>query len=339
MKFKLLCSDKSAESQVLFQKREKGEASIKSNFSCVEQKYPMPRILGRNNELYEVYKILSDKSNKKVVNIYGTVSIGKLTLSKKAANYMYERGFFGDKICLVSLEKTPSREHFRADLIKEVLGVGSWERFLEAIKYSKILFILGNCESAIENYKQEFMQDLAAIVKQTIYVKFIMITNKMVDFNIGEACVQIKDLDKIDAARLLLEQAKKQLKVSERNVEILVDHPILDAIPLTPRMIYFVVKNLQTKTLEAITNECFALKAQQERNPNTETSTEGYTYMKMTLRQIKRANLDGYRLAVFMSMFPAGLAYHNLEELASQNKIPSNWTWILMSFLDSDIIN
>ena len=332
MKFKLICSEKSAEAQVLFQKREKGEASIKSNFSCVEQKYPMPRILGRNKELYEIYKHLS--SNKRIVNIYGTESIGKFTLSKRAANYMYERGFFGDKICLISLSKTPSREHFRADLIKEILGVGSWERFLEAIKYSKILFILGNCESAIDNYKQEFMQDLAAIAKQTSYVKFILITIKMIDFNIGEACVRMTDLEKIDAARLLLEQASKQLNVSERNPAILKDHPIFDAIPLTPKMIYFVAKNLQTKSLEVITNECLTLKAQQKIDPTAERSSEGYTFTRGVLREIKKANVEAYRLAVFMSMFPAGLAYHNLEELASQNKIPANWTWILMSFLD-----
>lgn len=60
--------------------------------------------MGRNKELHELYELLTDES-KKIVLMHGIEGVGKSALVKQLANYLWERGYFKDKISIVMLEK------------------------------------------------------------------------------------------------------------------------------------------------------------------------------------------------------------------------------------------
>jgi len=255
LKFKLICSDESILRQPLFQGRPKGSVSIKSYHSCVEQKFPVKRLTGRNKELHELYEILTDK-NKKFVNLYGIEGVGKSVLVKQLANYLWERGFFKDKISIIMLEKTPSITHFRSDLFKEVEGSYDLKSFCESIKTSRMLFILEKCDRLIEEHYEQFRHDLAYITENAINVKFVLITNKEITLGMGESWVWMREFKKLDAARFLIKIAYPFLSYRERNAYELAQHGIFDLKPLTPTYIWSITEKLRSnKTLDEIERE------------------------------------------------------------------------------------
>jgi len=329
LKFKLICSDKSFESHTLFQNREKGKVIIRSNHSCVEQKYPVQRILGRNKELYEIYSSLTEKE-KKFVNLYGTEGVGKRSLAKQVANYLFERGHFRDKISIIMLEKTPSIEHFRSELIKEIPGITDWKSFLESIKLNKMLFILEKCDKLIAENGTAFIQDLASIIKSAIHVKFILITNKQVCLNLGETSVWMKELKKLDAAKLLCKNAYAFLNCHERNIYNLADKSVFDMIPLTPQSIWSIAEKLRNKSLDDIAKDIQLEKGRYDEDSQLDKDE---SMVRTTLDEIKTLGMKTYNLVTFMCLFPGGLSYEDMEELALQERIAANWKWVLISYL------
>ena len=51
-------------------------------------------------------------------------------------------------------------------------------------------------------------------------------------------------------------------------------------------------------------------------------------------RNIQEKQPEVYELIILLCLFPAGLSYQDLEELANHKKIPNNWTQILYDFLE-----
>jgi len=189
------------------------------------------------------------------VNLYGTEGVGKRSLAKQVANYLFERNHFRDKISIIMLERTPSIEHFRSELIKETPGITDWKSFLESIKTNKILFILEKCDKLIEENGGAFIQDLASITKSAIHAKFILITNKQVYLNLGETSVWMKELKKLDAAKLLCKNAYAFLNCHERNIYNLSEKSIFDMVPLTPQSIWSIAEKLRNKSLDDIAKD------------------------------------------------------------------------------------
>ena len=263
MKFKLICSDEKFRNQPLFQDRERGKVSIKSYHSCVEQKYPVKRLTGRNKELYDMYEALTDK-NKKFINLYGIEGVGKSSLVKQIANYLFERGFFKDKIAFITLDRTPSIIHFRSDLFKEVPGSYDLKSFCESIKMTRVMFILDKCDRLIKQDSEQFRHDLAYIAEFATNVKFVIITNEIISLKLFEvASICMRELKRIDAAKLLCNNAYAYLTWDQRNIYTLQEEGIFDLIPLTPQGIWSITGRLRHgKNLREIEDELAVEKAQ-----------------------------------------------------------------------------
>lgn len=120
-----------------------------------------------------------------------------------------------------------------------------------------MLFILEKCDMLLEKRLfEQFKADLCFITENCINVKFLLITNKDEKLNVGESVVWMRELRKLDAAKLLCKNAYNFLMYNERNIYELIQHPIFDAIPLTPQGIGFICEKLKNgKNLDQIERE------------------------------------------------------------------------------------
>jgi len=251
----LICREEKFGKRVLWNNREKGTVSIKSTFSSTEIKFSTAKITGRNRETYEIFSFLTSKEVK-VVNLFGLDGVGKTTLAKQVGNYLAERGHFRDKMTVLMLEKTPSITYFRANLFKEIPGSFDIKTFCESINQSKMLFILLKCDSLIKNSYDGFRQDLGYIVENAPNVKFLIVTNNKAQLNLGESTVLMKELKKLDAAKLLVKNAYLYLAWDMRNFYNLAQHGVFDLISLTPQGIWAISEKLKSnKTLDEIERE------------------------------------------------------------------------------------
>ena len=78
----------------------------------------------------------------------------------------------------------------------------------------------------------------------------------------------MRELKKIDAAKLLCKNASTSLSINERNPYFLESDPLLDIITLTPQSILLITEKLKGgKTLLEIKNEVEFEKLQNKENP------------------------------------------------------------------------
>lgn len=254
MKFQLIYRDRFNE-QVLFRYKEEGTVSINKH-SCIKPKFQIQKLTGRNLEVYQIIQHFVEKK-KRVVNLHGPSGIGKTTLGKQVANHMIERGHFRDKVSTLMLVNTPSITHFRLNLCKEVPGSYDIKTFCESMKDKPMLFILEKCDKFISEHFEAFTQDLATIMEETYYVNFLIITTKEKIFNLGsrESQFQMKELRKIDAVKLLHQNAYMDLSPYLRNIYNLEEHGVFEYIDLTPQGIYALVEKLKTNSLDEIEAE------------------------------------------------------------------------------------
>jgi len=329
MKFKLICRDEKFGKQVLFRYKDKGEVNIRSTHSNPERKFSTMKVTGRNRETYEVFNFLTTKEVK-VVNLHGLEGVGKTTLAKQVANYLVERGFFRDKISILMLERTPSTTYFRANLFKEITGSYDLKTFCESIGMARMLFVLMKCDTLIQDSYDQFRQDLAFILEHSPNVKFLIVTNKRVELSIGESNVLMKELKKIDAAKLLVKNAYMYLPWDLRNAYNLVQHEVFDLISLTPHGVWSLSERLKNnKTLDEIEHE---LTTEKEKNNDTSISESDETLRKI-LKNLCDNYYDVYQIIVITCLFPGGLSFLDLEELASLGRISTNWKELLYAFL------
>ena len=254
LKFKKFCLTESSDQMVLFSNREAGVVTNKNPYSVIEQKFAVKRIMGRNRELHQLYEILTSK-DLKFVQLNGSEGVGKTSLVKQLANYLYERGHFRDKICIIMMEKTPSISHFKSDLYKEVPGAYDFKSFCESIKLSKILFILEKCDLLLENHKKDFVETLKQISEAAKYVKFIIIKNEYERLGLVESLVMMRDLQPIDAAKILLNLSYKSLSINDRKLDELAQRSLFQKIRLTPQKIWCISERLKRESLDYIEND------------------------------------------------------------------------------------
>ena len=254
LKFKKFCQNELSDQMVLFANRESGVVTNKNPYSVIEQKFSVKRIMGRNREMHQLYEILTNKELK-FVQLNGSEGVGKTSLVKQLANYLYERGHFRDKISIIMMEKTPSISHFKSDLYKEVPGAYDFKSFCESIKLSKILFILEKCDMLLENHKKDFIEILKQVAEAAKYTKFIIIKNEYERLQLDESLVMMRDLQPIDAAKILLNLSYKYLKIKDRKLDDLAQRPLFQKIRLTPQKIWCISERLKHESLDYIESE------------------------------------------------------------------------------------
>ena len=330
LKFQMLCKDPENAKQEIFKYKKIGRVQVTSTYSQLKRRFPVQRISGRNMEMHQIYNQLKSE-NKRLVNLYGNSGIGKTTLAKLVSNYLLERGYFKDRICYIDLKDVVDRDYFNNSLFSQVPNADDFGTFHEALEEKSMLFILDNCDSFIKKSLPYLQHDLREILECNPNVKFLIITNKYSNVELGESHVEMGNLRKIDAAKLLCKNAYEYLEYHERDIYGLASHQILELVPLTPQGILSIVGKLQNESLTEITDTLLNNKQMQD-NEFLQQKSQAET-MKITLEDISKQHPAVYELLMLICQFPSGICYKDLEELAFRQKIPNDWKEILIDFL------
>jgi len=266
LKFQKIMMNDEIGKQVLFPQMKKGDISIESTYSLLKRRFPIQKILGRNEEMFEVSNFLRSET-KRILNIYGSPGIGKTTLAKLTANYMFERGFFKDRISLIMLQQVSSLNYFRYSLFKELLEANNLDMFCEAIGEKSMLFILDTADNLIDAASKDLQKDLAQVIDLNRNVKFIIITREKKGLASIGSCLEfleLKNLQKLDAAKLLVKQAWDDLELDCRDIYRLAENEIFDLIPLTPQSIWSIAQQTKGEGLNTIKNKLLIKKRSQQ---------------------------------------------------------------------------
>lgn len=262
LKFKKICQPE-VDQMILFPQKEAGTVVNKNPYSVIEQKFPTKRTFGRNREMFQLFDYLV-KQDQKFVQLNGNEGVGKSAMVKQLANYLYERGYFRDKISILMMEKTSTISQFLSDLYKEVPGSYDLKSFCESIKLSKVLFVLEKCDLLIENDKEAFVDCLKQISDSAKRAKFVLVKQQRELLGLDESEVMIENLAPVDAAKMLLSFAYDYLPIKDRRVDYLEKRPLFTEIKLTPQRVWCISERLKHReTLDQVEVEYLA---NQEKN-------------------------------------------------------------------------
>ena len=231
----------------LFKDREEGKLVNHKPFSIIDQVFPVKRLVGRNRAMYDLFSVV--KSKQRIIELQGPEGVGKSSLVKQFANYLYARDYFRFKIAIIQMEKIDSVSFFLPELYKEIDFAFDFKSFCQALKHKDALFILEKCDSILAKNKRDFVEILKDIGDKTKNVKFILITDKKQDLNIGEAIITLDNLSRVDAAKLLLiSTAPENLPLTYRNIEELKESKLFTAFnSLSPQTIWWLSQKLNQK--------------------------------------------------------------------------------------------
>lgn len=248
MKFlKIPEQSKQVDDLVLFNNREEGMLVNRKPFSILDQVFPVKRLVGRNRPLYDLFSVV--KSKQRFIQLQGGEGVGKSSLIKQLANYLYARDQFRFKISIIFMEKIDSVAFFLPELYKEIDFAFDFRSFCQALKHKDALFILEKCDCILEKNKRDFVQILKEIEGMTKNVKFILITNKKHEMQLGETIITLGNLPRVDAAKLLLiSTAPENLPVRYRNIEELKESKLFkDLETFSPHTIWWLSQKLNQK--------------------------------------------------------------------------------------------
>lgn len=232
---------------VLFKDRQEGRLVNRKPFSILDQVFPVKRLIGRNRPMYELFRAL--RSKQRFIELQGVEGVGKSSLIKQLANYLYARDLFRCKIAIIYMEKIDSISFFLPELYKEIDFAYDFKSFCQALKNREALFILEKCDSILEKNKRDFIDILKDIAEMTKHVKFVLITNQKIDLNLGETIITLGDLPRVDAAKLLLiSTSLENLPSRYRNIEELKESKLfVEFKSFSPQTIWWLSQKLNQK--------------------------------------------------------------------------------------------
>ena len=245
LKFKLMFSNMNETGQFSLYNRHEhlpGTLTDLTPYEIGHSKFSGKKIFGRNKDMHKMYRDLCTLKNIRIIQLCGESGIGKTTLAKQVANYVYERKHFKRKIVYESFINITSITTFMTKINDENCSL---EKLCQIYKYDEVLYILDDCDQLIDQNLKNIQQKLRQIIQNTTHVKFMIITQDMKKLELHETNINVSPLQKIDAAKILIQTGADKLPKRYLDPYELADHKIFDQFVLSPALVLAAAQRLE----------------------------------------------------------------------------------------------
>ncbi len=236
LKFKLMFSNSNEKGDFsLYSKNNQpGKLEDLTGYEIGQSIFKGQQIYGRNKSMYKLYQHLCKLKNTRIIQMCGEQGMGKTTLAKQMGNYVYERGHFRKKIVYETFRNITSITTFMTKIKGENCSI---EKLCQQNQYDYVLYILDDCDQLIDQNKKNIQQKLRQIIENTNYIKFLLITQENKRLEMQETSIHIGPLDKIDAAKIFIEDSRDFLFKKYLDCYELANHPIFEQFLLSPGLV------------------------------------------------------------------------------------------------------
>lgn len=184
-------------------------------------------LVGRNKLIAEIVRFLNNDESR-LLHIYGKDGHGKSDIANYSGKYaLYGRVSLEGAI-YIDLEHKNTVNGVIQKICKRLSekifmpekGEYTKEDLIGIIHSRKLLFIIDKCRYILESSKDPFKMFLDNVISQTLKSKFIVITAERNDIETKENIkfkqhLEIPELSRLDAARLLMISAKESKHLSK----------------------------------------------------------------------------------------------------------------------------
>jgi len=200
--------------------------------------------------------MLTDREQKvRLIHLCGITGSGKTRLVKEAVNYCFQRGFFmshaSDRSNVIFRNFAKHRYFF---MFEEVMhqGFENAEALMQSKRNSSSLFIFDNCDSYFIKYFEQFRNYLLKLLNETLYLKFIVVSNYRRNLHLDEFCLNLEPLSTDDARECLLFQIDQGAQQPPGTAEL---ERLLALAKNTPLHLSRVAKALQQQEVALVVDQ------------------------------------------------------------------------------------
>lgn len=289
---------------------------------------PAEYFLGRELDMHRVVeKVLTGR----LVTVRGLPGIGKTALAIAAARYLGERRLFRDGVFFVNLRGVESAEAARFVIATtlEVVAPDDGALF-NALRSRRALLVLDNCEDGLNRGGMPFRRFIAALLGAAKDTKILATSRQPFGAMPGvtETLHDLHRLDPIDAARLFLMRAPRELTISEVGAALprlglrsLAGHPVLRFLAGHPLAIALAAPLLADKTLSQLAALLEAQNIAALAVPGLPTDDRDASLaatLAVSVGYVRESNPDAVRLFALMGLLPGGALAEDVAAIWGQ---------------------
>ena len=261
------------------------------------------KTLYRHVEIQTLANLLSASGVRGVV-VWGLAGVGKTTVVKRAAQYLFERRKFKQGVVYIDLE---SRTSFAAlhEQVAFTFGVPHLtdKALCRLIKDFSVLVIMDGIDALVAHNALEVKRKLRALVENTHCARFVVLARNDFRCDYFES-FHLDPLSKEKASKMLVRLARSRLPATIlRNPKSLIRHKIWELIQTAPEQVQELAQSLASKDLDQIVQDIVSLN--QARNNETSAHRIALNYLSSHPSALAVFRLIGH--------FPHGLSMRDFK--------------------------
>ena len=270
------------------------------------------KTLYRHMEIQSLANLLSMSGVRGAV-VWGLPGVGKTTVVKRTAQYLFERRKFKQGIVYVDLEGRTSFQSL-SEQVASTFGVPelSDKALCRLIKDFSVMIILDGIDALIEHNVTEVKKRLRDLVENTHCARFVAVTRTDFTCEYFES-FHLEPFSKENASKLLIKLATSRPPTIHLNSKSLSRHPIWELIQHTPEQVQELAQSLVSRDLDQVVQDI--LSHNQARSEETAAHRIAFNYLSS----------HPTALAVFrlIAHFPHGVNARDLKKLGE--KVGGEW--------------
>jgi len=271
------------------------------------------KTLYRHLEIQTLANLLNTAGVRGAV-VWGLPGVGKTTVVKRAAQYLFERRKFKQGVVYVDLEGRTSFASL-SEQVASTFGVPelSDKALCRLIKDFSVMVILDGIDTLIEQNVTEVKRKLKDLVENTHCARFVAVTRTDFRCDYFES-FHLQPLSKEKASKMLVRLAHSFLPADiVRNSKSLIRHKIWEVIQHTPEQVQELAQSLVAKDLDQIVQDIVS--QNQARNNETAAHRIAFSYLSSHPNALAVFRLIGH--------FPHGVNMRDLRRLGE--KVAVDW--------------